>query len=64
MPSRVLYPPLSYRIYRGVIVAAFVLALLLVGLGAAGHGPAHALAGPTDAATFWIRKQMGYTGTP
>jgi hypothetical protein len=53
-------PPVSYRTYRVVIVAAFVLLLLFVVLGMAGHGPARGLVGPTDTAVSWVKEQMGY----
>jgi len=51
--------PLSYRIHRLAVVAVFLLALLIVGLGAAGHGPATALGGPTSTAVTWVKQQMG-----
>jgi hypothetical protein len=51
--------PLSYRVYRLAVVAVFLLAFLIVGLGAAGHGPAGALAGPRRTAATWVAYQMG-----
>ena len=51
--------PLSYRVYRLAAVAAFLLALLVVGLGTAGQGPAGALGGPTHTAVAWVEYQMG-----
>jgi hypothetical protein len=51
--------PLSYRLYRLAAVAAFLLALLIVGLGTAGQGPAGALGGPTHTAVAWVEYQMG-----
>lgn len=51
--------PLSYRCYRGAVVLVAVLVLVLVGLGASGHGPFHALGNPTSTAIDWIDMQMG-----
>lgn len=50
--------PLSYRCYRGAVVLVAILILLLVGLGAGGHGPLHALGDPTSAVIAWIETQM------
>lgn len=52
-------PPISYRVYRAFVVLVFVLALVVVGLGATGSGPARALRGPTDQAVTWVKHHMG-----
>jgi hypothetical protein len=51
--------PISYRVYRFVAIALFLLAFLIVGLGAAGQGPAGALGGPAATAVVWVKGQMG-----
>lgn len=58
-PTRLKVVPVSYRVYRLAVVAIFLLAFLIVGLGAAGHGPAGALAGPRRTAATWVAYQMG-----
>ncbi len=50
--------PLSYRCYRGAVVLTAVLILLFACLGAAGHGPLHALGEPTSTAIDWVKAQM------
>lgn len=47
--------PVSYRVHRLAVVAIFLVALLVVGLGAAGHGPAAALAGLRRTAVTWVK---------
>ena len=51
--------PWSYRAYRALILVVFTLIMLLVALGAAGHGPADSLHQPTNSAIAWVKKAMG-----
>ena len=58
-PHGVRIAPLSYRLYRGAIVLAFVLVLMLIGLGSEGHGPVKSLGAPVSTATRWVEEQVG-----
>jgi hypothetical protein len=63
-PRGTRFVPLSYRLYRAAFALAFVLVLMLVGLGSGGYGPVKVLGGPTGTAVAWAEKQMGITAHP